>query len=257
MEPILIFDNQVCYFVSECLNELFELMLDNEENDEDEKKCVISVLEGYVCIKTYDELEDHEFVLVGNFRFSQLLCNIDNIFGESIKKEYQQGLSDYFEKDVSETDWFSTLTASDALIIAESIFKNETDLSKFKELLIVMFLYECSKLDYYQTNEYMYDFENLVFINGIGVKLIIKDGNILLKPVHPYYDEPIEKYQKISHVLAPSIVIFMIFRTYLEGYDESDVKFTVNNFFKKFEQLTGNTTIKRVPEPQKKVYRKH
>lgn len=248
----LIFNNKTYVFDSELLNKFFERMLYNEEKDEDEKKWVISFLSSSFCKKTYDELEYHEFVIEGNFRFSQLLCNIENIFGESIKKEYQQGLSHFFEEEVSETDWFSTLTASDALKIAKSIFINETDLSKFKELLSVIYLYECSQFDYEQTIENIDDFNNLEFINGIGVKLIIKDENILLKPIHSIYDVPIEKYIKISHVLVPPIVLTMIFRTVIEGYNESEVKFTVNNFFKKFEQLTGKTSIMRVPEPQKK-----
>lgn len=247
----IIFNNKAFTFDSALLNKFFERMLFNEDKDDDENKCVISFITNRFCNKTYDELEYHEFLIDGNFRFSQLLCNIENIFGESIKNEYQQGISHYFDEEVSETDWFSTLTASDAMQIAKSILLNETDLSKFKELLSVIYLYECSRFDYEQTIENIDDFNNLEFVNGIGIKLIIKDGSILLKPVHSIYDVPIEKYIKIAHVLVPPVVLTMIFRTVIEGYNESEVKFTVSNFFKKFEQLTGNTTIKRVPEPPK------
>lgn len=202
-------------------------------------------------MKTYDELEYHEFLIDGEFIVSQLLCNIENIFGETIKNEYKQGVSDFLGEEVSEIDTFLSLKVSDALQIAKPILLNDNDLSKFKELLSVVYLYYCARFDYVQTIEDLDGFDNFEFVNGIGVKLITRERTIILKPIHSIHDLPIDQYIRIAHVLVPPIVLNALFRTVIEGYNESDVHFKESNFFKKFEQLTGNTKIRKIPEAPK------
>lgn len=244
----VIFNDKIYSFESDVLNKFFERMLFNEAKDDD-KKCIISFITDRFGMKTYDELEYHEFIIEGNFRVSQLLCNIANVYGESIKDDYKKQLSLYLQDEVNETDWFNSLSANDAFTVAQKILDDEGELMKFKELLSTMYLYECSRFDYEQTITDSEDFNNLEFVNGIGIHKVVKNGSIILKPVHPIHDSPSDKYIKIAHVMVPPRVLAAVFKTVNNNYQDLEGLLTVKNFFKKFEQLTGCSNLNKVPEP--------
>lgn len=243
----IVFNNKIYSFDSNTLNQVFERLVYNEQKDDEEKKCIISFLTQRFGMKTYEELDYHEFLIEGSFRVSQLLCNIANVFGDTVKSKYVIELTKYLEEDVSETDWFTSLSTSGALFVARQVFTEDQQLVKFKELLATMYLYECSRADFEQTIEDSRDFENLEFVNGIGVRKEIEGDKIILKPVHQVFDVPIEKYIKAAHILIPPAVLNVVFRTVKEGFFDSEKNITVEDFFHKFEQLTGCSTIRKVP----------
>lgn len=246
----IIFNDKIYTFESEVLNKFFDRMLFNETKDEDEKKCIISFITDRFCMKSYEQLDYHEFLIDGNFRVSQMLCNIANVYGESIKEEYKCQLSSYLQDEIDDTDWFDALSAKDALEVAKQVFDNDdSELLKFKDLLSTMYLYECARFDYEQTITDSEDFNDLEFVNGIGIKKIVKDGKIILKPVHPIHDSASDKYIQIAHVLVAPKVLAAVFKTVTDNYQDLKEILTGQNFFKKFEQLTGCSNLKKAPEP--------
>lgn len=72
----IIFNDKIYTFESEVLNKFFDRMLFNETKDEDEKKCIISFITDRFCMKSYEQLDYHEFLIDGNFRVSQILLMI-------------------------------------------------------------------------------------------------------------------------------------------------------------------------------------
>lgn len=245
----IIFNDKIYTFESDILKRFFERMVFNERNDDDERKCIISFVSDRFETKSYDELDYHEFLIEGNFRVSQLLCNIANIYGESIMDDYKHHLSLYLQEDVDERDWFDSLSANDAIDLARKVLFDDSEILKFQDLLSSMYLYECSRFDYEQTITDSEEFNDLEFINGIGVRKIVKDGTIILKPVHPIHDSKEDSYIKINHVLVPPKVLAAIFKTVTDKYQDLKGILTIQNFFKKFEQLTGCSSLKKAPEP--------
>lgn len=245
----IVFNNKIYSFDSNTLNQFFERMAFNEQKDDEDRKCIISFLTQRFGMKTYDELDYHEFLIDGSFRVSQLLCNIANVFGDSIKSKYAIGLAEYLDEEVSERDWFTSLSTSDALCVAKHVFSEASELVKFKELLATMYLYECSRADFEQTIEDSRDFENLEFVNGIGIRKQVEGDKVILKPIHKVFDVPIEKYIKAAHILIPPSVFNIVFRTVKDGFFDSEKNVTVEDFLNKFEQLTGCSTLRNAPVP--------
>lgn len=235
----LIFNNKCYSFDSSMLSTFYDRMVYNEQIDDDCNKFVISFLTNKFLKKTYDDLELHEFLIDVAFRASQLLCNLDNIFGQDKAREYKQLLSEYFGEDISDTEWFYSISASAAYSLSEKIFDNN-ELEKFKNLLAVMFLYECAQFDYEQTVENIDEFDNLFFVNGIGVHKCLQDDTIVLKPVYHIHDTDKDKYIQVAHVLVPPSILSAIFKTVGEGFMVREAKYTVEDFFLKFKQLTGS-----------------
>ena len=235
----LVFNHKIYSFESSVLSKIAESMFLNEHKHEEGKKYTISFVSDKGEMKTFDELDYHEFQIDGSFRVSQLLCNVANVYGERVYTQFYYYILQHLNKDVEDTDWFDALSARDALLIARIVLKEESDIIKFKDLLATMFLYECARFDYEQTITDADGFRDLEFINGIGIKKVSKDGSIILKPVHSIHDEPLDKYLKVAHLLIPHQVMATIFRTVNDCYQNLNGVVTLNNFFKKLEQLTG------------------
>lgn len=246
----IIFNDKIYAFESDILNKFFDRMLFNATKDEDEKKCIISFITDRFGMKSYEDLDYHEFLIDGNFRVSQILCNIANVYGERIKEKYKREVSLYLQDEIDDTDWFDTLSVNDAIEVAKQVFENDdSELLKFKDLLSTMYLYECARFDYEQTITDSEDFNDLEFVNGIGIKKIVNDGMIILKPIHSIHDSARDKYIKIKHVLVAPKVLASVFKTVTDNYQDLKGVLTVQNFFKKFEQLTGCSNLKNAPEP--------
>ena len=241
----LIFNNKCYSFDSSILSTFFDKMVYNEQIDDDGNKFVISFLTNTFLKKTYEDLELHEFLIDGLFTVSKLLCNLDNIFGQDKAREYKQLLSEFIGQDISDTEG-ACITASEAYSLSEIIFDNN-ELEKFKNLLAVMYLYECAQFDYEQTIENIDEFHNLFFVNGIGVHTCLQDDTIVLKPVYHIHDTDKDKYIQVAHVLVPPSILSAVFKTVGEGFMVRETKYTVNDFFLKFEQLTACITLKERP----------
>lgn len=253
----LVFNNTIYTFNSSFLSTLYDCMVYNEQIDDDCDKYCISFLKEKFMKKTYDDLEFHEFLIDGLFNTPQLLCNLDNIFGQDKAREYNQLLSEDFEEDfeedISDTVSLYSISASTAYSLAEIIFDNN-ELEKFKNLLAVMFLYDCAENDYEQTVYDIDEFDNLLFINGIGVHKCVQDDTIVLKPVYHIHDTDKDKYIQVAHVLVPPSILSAIFKTVGEGFMVRETKYTAKDFFLKFEQLTSCFTLKERPIPIKKIF---
>lgn len=248
----IIFNGKIYTFDSNLLLKFFERMVYNDNKEDDERKYVISFISDRFVMKSYDELDYHEFVIEGNFRVSQLLCNIENVFGLEIAQAIASEISKYLNDniDVDTTDWFDSFSIGEILNIARLIL-DELNLNKFKELLAASFLYEAAQADYEQTIDDSENFRNLEFINGIGIRISQKEDGFILKPINPIYDSNESNYVKIRHVKLPVKVLKAVFFTIVDEDTIGLDKATADNFFLKFQQLTGSHAINKIPEIQK------
>ena len=88
MTTKLFFNNRIYTFSDVNLITICNYLIANESIDEYEKKYVLSFIKNSIIRKTYDDLDYHEFIIEDSFRVSQLLCNVDNLFGRKATEEF-------------------------------------------------------------------------------------------------------------------------------------------------------------------------
>lgn len=252
MENKFVFNKKVYSFSQDQLKEVYRYMILNESLDEDDRLYTLSFVTNSIVRKTWEELDYHEFVLNGSFRLSNLLCNITNVFGEDKATEYGDGLAEILggEEDINTTDYFTTISTSDATFVGKKVFKYPPQFEKFQMLLAYIHLGVCAGEDYEQLIEKEEDFHGIRNINGIVVRESEYEGKLMLKPIYQIYDSSIEEYKEFVRVLIPPSVILAIFHTEFKmsllGQNEREM-----DFYLKTEQLSG--TRLRVPAPKRKV----
>lgn len=221
-------------------------MIENEKRNESDKLFVLSFVTNSIVQKTYEELDYHEFILIPTFRISNLLCNIFNVFGQDMARKYAQELSSFIGETFSwnSTDYFSALSVTDATEIGEHVFSFD-EMDKFRMLLSLIYIYSCADDDYQQLLDDYHDYENIIFINGIGVKVIQSENKIVLKPLYSIYDSPMNEYKAFLSVLVPPIIRAAVFKTKHDTIFTEDDLITehASLFFLKLEQLTGQQII--------------
>lgn len=247
MEYKYIFNNKLYSFNRDTLCNFCRLMQYNESIDDNGKKYIISFINNRLERKSYDELDYHEFILDSSVEVAKLICNIDNIFGTCTATKYCERLSNELGEEISidSEDNYTAIGISLALKIGEEILL-ETELIDFKALLAAMNLGHCVIEDFEQQLDTFDEYDKLVFISGICVERIIKDGILILKPKFKIYDSPIEKYRNLHGILVPPIILSTILfstqdTSILEKeFDDNEYDEILPNFSKKYRQLTGN-----------------
>lgn len=254
MTTKLFFNNKPYTFSDANLISICKYLIANESIDESEKKYVLSFVKNSIIRKSYDEMDYHEFIIEDSFRISQLLCNVDNLFGRKATEEYAKeiGLILGEETTWDSTNYFESITASDALDCWKRISANpkESQLDAFQRMLSLLFLFDCVSEDYEQTITNINDFGAVEFINGIVVEKTEYKGHLLLKPVEDYYNHEMEECMELCDIYIPPVLISAIFHT---EHDISIIKkgidFEAEFLFKlKLEQLIGG-----FPELKRKV----
>ncbi len=247
----LIFNKKTYSFSKENLNDIFTCLLRNEDRDEEEKKYVLSFVTNSFIKKTYDELDYHEFVLDASYRVSDLLCNIHNVFGETIAVNYAEHLSDLLEEEIlwDSTDYFDSISALQASRIGKMVLASDQQ-EKFNELLAFLCLYYCVVVDHMQQLESFEDYNKINFVNGIGFKQIEDNGKKRLKPLYDIYDSSIEDYIDVYGVMVAPKIFSAVLKTDFENTFRNNI---VNQelsslFLKKYEQLTGSQLELKINE---------
>ena len=243
----LLFNNKVYQFSTETLNNLYNHMLRNDvlNENEYERRFVLSFLSNSVIQKTYEELEFHEFLLDGNFRYSKLICNISNVFGADKAKKYATKLSENLNLNLKKIylDYFDTINTTEASNIWKYLFGSDVDFEKFKSLLALMALYEMADFDWQQLQTDYKELGKVTFLNGLGVKQVHISGKVLLKPISNLYDTQLDDYLKIGEVWIPPTLLFVMFKSNLNckitgTFDGTKIE---KSFLYKYEQLSGMT----------------
>lgn len=244
MKSNLIFNHRGCTFTDKTLRIVLKCMLANDNLDDDAEYYALSFIKNKIVLKTYDDLDFHEFILKGSFRISNLICNISNIFGINSAKEYAKCLSTLLKKDVDiETlDFFTAIDTRDALRVGFAVFTTDEDRNELKSLLALIHLFECANEDYEQTIINANDFADLIFINGIGIRAIDQGNNLLLRPIDKAFDSPQENYINYSGILVPPCINYIVSCSVVDEFDKatSTSQDMIPNFIHKFEQLCGH-----------------
>ncbi len=241
----LFFNNRPYTFSDANLITICDYLIANESIDEYEKKYVLSFIKNSIVRKTYDEMDYHEFIIEDSFRISQLLCNVDNIFGRKVTEEFAKEIGPIFGEEITwdSTNYFETVSVSDAMEYwKRTSASKESQINSFKRMLGLLYLYDCIREDYMQTVTDFDDFGAVEFINGVVIKKTEYNGHLFLKPVEDFYDSNIEDCNEVCGIYIPPIVMNAIFNT------EHDVFFVYEKLDSKMEfllklkleQLTGN-----------------
>ena len=251
----LFFNNRPYTFSDVDLISICKYLVANESIDESEKKYVLSFVENLIIRKSYDEMDYHEFIIEDSFRISQLLCNVDNLFGRKATEEFAKeiGLILGEETTWDSTNYFESITTSDVLECWKrtSISNSkESQLEAFQRMLGLLFLFDCVSEDYEQTVTNVDDFGSIEFINGIVVEKAEYNGHLLLKPVEDYYDFEIEECLELCDIYIPPILISAILYTeHNKSFIKEELDSESKHLFKlKLEQLIGD-----IPELERKV----
>lgn len=241
----LIFNNKVYTFSNKNLKSIFDSMIINESVPNGNRKYVLSFIENKIVKKAYDELDYHEFIIETSFRFSQLLCNIDNVFGKEATVEFAKEINSISGEETSwdSTNFSESISANEAIKIWESLSNPYSkQLGQFQELLSLLYLYGMVRFDYMQTITNFDDLGTIEFINGIVVQKKEYKGCLFLKPVANYYETEIENCRKICNIYLPPIVLNAIICTFHNipfVNKESDICIDYS-VVHKLEQLTGS-----------------
>jgi hypothetical protein len=249
----LFFNNRPYTFSDANLITICDYLIANESIDEYEKKYVLSFIKNSIVRKTYDEMDYHEFIIEDSFRISQLLCNVDNIFGRKVAEEFAKEIGSIFGEVIA---WDSTNNYFDSIIASGALeCWNRTSASKefqkdaFQRMLGLLFLYDCVSEDYEQTITNVDNFGNVGSVNGIVVEKAEYRGHLMLRPIEHYYDVGIDEYMELCDIFIPPILLSAIFNT---DHDVSLIKEGLDTnthlFMLKLEQLLGS-----IPELKKNV----
>lgn len=249
MEFKLVFNNSVFKFPEDFLSSVYKYIWLNETLNDDDELLTLSFISKSIIRKYQDDLDYHEFVLMSNIRVSNLVRNIYSAFGKSIAEKFAQYLSEYWDEeiDTDSTDWFDSVSAHVANDMAKSIFSEKSDLLKFQRLLALLHLYDCVLEDYeqldtdYDSEHNTNGYRGLLNINGIVVKCIDRENQVILKPVFSMYDTPISEYIDMSGFLVPQAVLNAVLNPFHCYNSENDIKpnCSFSDFLLFVEQLTG------------------
>jgi hypothetical protein len=221
----------------------YKCILQNETVDDDDPKFVLSFVSNSIINKSFEDLDLHEFILDGNFRVSNLICNIANVFGGDKANQYAMRLSEdlYSDFPAINLDYTEAIGASKASDIWIELFGNGTDFEQFKFLLTIIALSDIAEVDYEQQCEDYKELRKVTFINGMGIKQIEDTGRVILKPLFSMFDTPFKEYIEIAEIWVPPTLLSVMFKTDLN----SKVRGTINEllmerqFLFKYQQLSG------------------
>lgn len=253
MTTKLFFNNRPYTFSDANLISICKYLVANESIDESDKKYVLSFVGNSIIRKSYDEMDYHEFIIEDSFRISQLLCNVDNLFGRKATEEFAKEIGLILEEETTwnSTNYFESITTSEALECWKrtSISNSkESQLEAFQRMLGLLFLFDCVSEDYEQTITNVDDFGAVEFINGIVVEKAEYKGHLLLKPVGDYYDFEEEKCLKLCDIYIPPILFNAIFNTDHDTSIKEGLDSKAHLFKLKLEQLIGG-----IPELKRNV----
>ena len=239
----LIFKNRIYSFSDENLIRIYNCMLHNETVDENGIKYVLSFISNSIVLKKYEDLDLHEFILEGNYRVSNLICNIANVFEGDKANKFAMRLSDnlYSDFPAINLDYTEAICASEASDIWVELFGNGTDFEQFKFLLSLIALYDMAEFDYEQQCKDIKELRKVSFINGMGVKQIEDSDRILLKPVFSLFDTPLQDYIEIAGIWVPPTLLSVMFKTDLNSKVVGTINELLigNQFLFKYQQLSG------------------
>jgi hypothetical protein len=237
------------------MREICKGLVDNYKRDDDDRKYVYSFIHESLVLKSYDELDDHEFILEANYNIPSLMCNICNVYGPTIATRFATYLSYYLKEDITIAcnNHAYHISFAPLWAIAKKVFSDIDDhqkLMRFVTFMITLFMYECACEDYEQMITDVADFDKIIFINGIGYRKNFVNNKKVLSPINEFYNKlTTSTYYSISGILVPQCLISSVFHTDCSEYPEIiEGRFREEAFIDRFNQLSEIQLNELFPE---------